>query len=64
MEKWIILKMQDKKCLVPKNPITEVVDITACDDDGVLLLFNSLDEAHSYQEQHGISGQCVQLPLY
>lgn len=64
MEKWIILKMQDVNVLVPKNPITDVEDIAACDDDGVLLIFNSLDEASYYQEDHAISGQCIELPLY
>lgn len=63
-EKWIILIMQDENVLVPKNPITDVEDIAACNDDGVLLIFNSLDSAHEYQNEHCINGRCVELPLY
>ena len=64
MEKWIILKTQDIKTLVPKNPITDVEDIAECDWDGVLMLFNSLNEASAYQEENAINGQCIELPLY
>lgn len=56
--------MQDENVLVPKNPITDVEDIAACNDDGVLLIFNSLDSAHEYQNEHCINGRCVEFPLY
>lgn len=63
-QRYILLTMQEVSWLVAKNPITEVNDIAATDDDGVLLIFNTFDEAVNYQEQHGISGQIVELPLY
>ena len=63
-EKWIILTMQDENILVPKNPITEVEDIAACDDDGILLIFDSLDLARDYQDDKCINGRCVELPIY
>ena len=56
--------MQDINCLVSKNPITEVDDIAACDRDNVLIIFNSFDEAADHQDDEGINGQIVELPLY
>jgi hypothetical protein len=63
MEKWIILQMLKPNRF--KSEITELEDIAVCDMmDGHLLIFNSLDDAAEYQEEHGISGQCVELPIY
>tara|TARA_R110002020_G_scaffold475112_1_gene708611 strand:+ start:6217 stop:6411 length:195 start_codon:yes stop_codon:yes gene_type:complete len=64
MEKWIILKMLDPNILVSKNPITDVEDIAVIDIDGALMIFDSLEDASEYQEDWGISGQCIELPLY
>lgn len=64
MEKFIILKMQAKEWLVPKNPIYSVEDIAYTDDNGYLVIFNSFDEAVNKMEEEGISGKIVDLPLY
>lgn len=64
MTRYIIIKTQDVQCLIPKNPITEVDDIAVTDADGVLIIFNSFDEAADYQDDNAINGQCVELPLY
>ena len=63
MEKWIILYMLNKS--VFKSKIFDLSDIAVCDDlKENLLVFQSLDEASNYQEKHGISGQCVELPIF
>lgn len=63
-EKWIILTMQEESWLSPKYQITDVQDIAACDDRGVLLIFDSFEDCQAHQEDNGINGRCVELPLY
>jgi hypothetical protein len=63
MEKWIILYMQKERLF--KNKVFDLQDVAVCDDlHGNLLVFDSLDQASNYQEDHGISGQCIELPIY
>lgn len=65
MERYIILTMQDLSILdSKKNPIDLVRDIAECDEDDCLIVFKSFDEAVSYQEANGVSGQVVELPLW
>jgi hypothetical protein len=64
MAKWIILTMQDEEYFVPKNTFHDIEEIAVTHEDGNLMYFNSLDEAHYYQEENTISGQCVELPLW
>jgi hypothetical protein len=62
-EKWIILLMKYSHNL--KNGTHDLImDIAETDNQGKLLVFDSLDEAHDHQEENGISGQCISLPLY
>lgn len=62
-EKWIILHMQFSHRL-EKFLLSEISEIAATDEEDNLMVFNSLNEASDYQEKHGISGQCISLPLY
>ena len=63
MEKWIILKMLHP--LEFKFTINNIATIAVCyHKSSMLMTFDSLDEASQYQEQHGISGQCINLPIY
>jgi hypothetical protein len=63
MEKWIILQMLKPK--VFGYAITDLDEIAVCHPvNGNLMVFDSLDEASNYQEEWGISGQCVSLPIY
>ena len=62
MEKWIILFINHKKRF--NSPVIDVEDIAESNKQGELLVFDSIDEAHRYQEKHSISGQCVELPIY
>lgn len=63
MEKWIILYMQKPRIF--NNQIFDLTDVAVCDDvNGHLLVFDSLDAASNYQEDKGISGQCIELPIY
>lgn len=63
MEKWIILKMLWPSQL--KMVINSLQEIAVCHPkSSMLMTFDSLDEAAEYQEEHGISGQCVELPIY
>ena len=63
MEKWIILKMLNP--LEFKFTINNIATIAVCHPkSSMLMTFDSLDEASQYQEQHGISGQCIDLPIY
>jgi hypothetical protein len=62
-ERWIIIHMQHFHKL--DSFVTyDLSDIAETDDNGYLLVFKSLDEAHGHQEENGISGQCISLPLY
>jgi hypothetical protein len=70
MKKWIILRMalpddvrrhQNKHYIISRF---ELQDLVACDDDGELMIFDDLQSAFDYQEVYGISGQCVELPIY
>ena len=57
--------MQDLASLdSKKNPIDLVRDIAECDEYDCLIIFKSFDEAVSYQEKNGVSGQIVELPLW
>jgi hypothetical protein len=62
-ERWIILHMQYSNSL-DKHQMYDVSEIAETDEDGSLMVFKSLDEAHGHQEENGISGQCIELPLY
>lgn len=62
MSKWIILFENDPGRF--DSPVFDVEDIAICNRQGDLLVFDSLDEAHAYQEDHCISGQCVKLPTF
>lgn len=62
-ERWIILRMHYSHRL--DRFLTDDLSVIAeTDDDGYLMVFKSLDEAHQHQENNGISGQCISLPLY
>jgi hypothetical protein len=63
MEKWIILKMLQPVQL--KMVINSIQEIAVCHPkSSMLIVFDSLDDASNYQEDRGISGQCVELPIY
>jgi len=62
--KWIILIMQENNKELFEPPFRELVDIVVVDEEENLMLFNSLDEASKYQDEHCIDGRCVQLPIY
>lgn len=64
MEKWIILTTNTLEDLEPINPIYDVETIAFCGDNGELLVFDSLEEAHQCQEEYSVNGICVELPLY
>ncbi len=62
MEKWIIIKMIEPNQVYS---IYDLEDLAECHAlNGQLLIFDSLDEASNYQEEYGISGQCISLPIY
>lgn len=63
-EKWIILIMQESS-EDQFTQITSVDEIAVVDTYyDTLIVFNSLEEASNHQEEHGISGRCVELPLF
>jgi nitrate/TMAO reductase-like tetraheme cytochrome c subunit len=63
MRKWIILKMLHP--LQFKMVINQINEIAVCHPKSSMLkVFDTLEEASNYQEEHGISGQCVELPIY
>ncbi len=64
MQKWIILKMMHTKEFNPNVELTMLEQIAECDDDGKLMVFNSLDDAYAWKEGDEIDGRCVELPLY
>lgn len=59
-EAWIILEMQYENML----PINELDGFVVLNEEGNVAIFPSLDAASNYQEEHSISGQCVELPMY
>jgi hypothetical protein len=61
MEKWIILEIDAERL---NEPITHLFQIAVCNDAGELMVFNSLEDASQYQEDEGICGKCVELPLF
>lgn len=58
MEKWILLILVDPDL----NVISSLEEIAICDSNGALKVWDSFDEAKDYQEDHGISGQVIELP--
>jgi hypothetical protein len=62
MKKYIILSCKTKKGL--KVDIVFASQSAACNKEGNLLLFNSIDEADYYREQEAIDGQIVEIPIY
>lgn len=63
MQKWIILKML--RPVEFQLVINNLNTIAVCQPkSSMLMVFNSLDEAAAYQEDQGISGQCVELPIW
>lgn len=61
MERWIIfLMLEDGE---PENS-QYISDIIVTNEDGTMMIFDSLDEASIYQEEHDISGECFELPCY
>jgi hypothetical protein len=63
MEKWIILIMQHVNYL-HDIPLTLIEEIAVCNDDGELMMFDTMDEAFDYQDLHTIDGQVIELPIY
>ncbi len=61
MEKFAILKMNQLKDIIGND--VQVDEVFECDENGIKL-FDSLDEAHYYQEENSIDGRCVEIPLY
>lgn len=66
MKKYVILLMQEAKeeLYHPPFSITDADQLVACNDDGEVLFFDSLEDADCYREDEAIDGQIVELPMY
>lgn len=67
MAKWIILIMQHEEALNPvMNEWKDICDIAVCGGvlEDELMIFDSLDEAAYYRDEHTIDGQIIELPTY
>jgi len=63
MERYIILVNQDVD-MIDKGDTYLINEIAECDDDDYLIVFKSFEDAVSYQEANGVSGQITELPLW
>ena len=62
MEKYIIL-ITNHESRFDTN-IYSIEDIAHCTIDGDLMMFDSLDEAADYRDEHTINGLLIELPIY
>jgi hypothetical protein len=65
MNTWIIIKTQKKIDLANNFYITtDLSELAVCNGYGILVLFDTLDQAANYREENSIDGQCYELPVY
>jgi len=60
-EAWILIKAQHADAVEFIDEMDELIEM---DENMKVMVFPSLDAASDYQETYGISGRCVELPLY
>jgi hypothetical protein len=56
----ILLMMQDFELIGGVEPET----LMECDDDGDAIVFDDLESAKKYQDDYGVDGRVVPIPLY
>lgn len=47
-----------------ESSLVYLEEIAACNEDGELLMFDSMGEASDYQNTYSIDGQVIELPIY
>lgn len=60
MGKFIILIMQHDDL----SEFSFLEDLCECNTDGTAMVFNSQESASAYQEDNGIDGRVIEIPIY